>query len=163
MRTVKDEFDFNKVVPISEMSGGDAEDSILLESMAAEAETYLTSHKWCIEVLDRFFGLGVGGIVAVFLFHIKPSREEVDDYVWIIVGDLPPLYLTFDDAPNPARALNVYVSVMMEWAEAAIAGEDVSELPPVNAKPSRINGQALRRRLEFLQTDILRFYKDDLK
>jgi hypothetical protein len=42
--------------------------------------------------------------VVVFLFEIIPSREDVDDKVWLIVGDLPPAYITAEDAPNPAAA-----------------------------------------------------------
>lgn len=156
------EIDYSKVVPISEMSGDDEEDTDLLRSMLTEAERYIISQKWCNKILEQFFGLGVGGVVAVFLFHIKPSGKNIDEYIWVIVGDLPPLYITVDVAPNPACALDAYIGTMEDWANAAIEGKDVNRLVPINACPTKKNGKALKKRLDFLDKKILSLYQEDL-
>ena len=153
--------DFDKVVSIGSMKG-DEEDTSLLRGMAAEAAEYLSSQEWCGQIEESFFGLGVGGLVAVFLFKIVPSQKGVDEYNWVIVGDLPPLYITTEEAPNPACALDSYIGAMEAWVEAAVSGNSTEGLPPVSAAPTRENGLALRGRLEFLDENILHQYHDDL-
>ncbi len=154
--------DFSKIVPIEKMSGDSPEDTNLLKSMLVEAKNFLLSLKWCNSILESYFGLGIGEVIGIFLFKIEPSRDDVDDYVWIIIGDLPPLYLTTDGAPNPACALDGYIGAMEEWAEAAIEGRDVSGLVPVDAEPSKKNGENLKKRLEFIDKNILVEYQNDL-
>jgi hypothetical protein len=154
--------DFTKVLRISQMRGDDEEDTKLLQAMAPKAERYISGFTWCREIVDEYFGLGVGGVVAVFLFHIIPSRQDVDNYIWVVVGDIPPLYITTEDAPNPACALDGYIGAMQKWADAAIAGGDVSRLAPVNVEPSPEWGEELNWRISFLRKEILSAYTDDL-
>jgi len=151
-----------KVVPECEMRGDSAEDTCLLREMFREAKEYLEAFHWCGGIKDSFFGLGVGGIVGVFLFNIVPAAQGVDDWVWVIVGDLPPAYITVDNAHNPARALDGYMGEMAAWAEAAMNGLSVDDLIPVNVPPTRENALALRSRLEFLDEMILPDYRNDL-
>lgn len=152
-----------KVIPLAAMRGDDEEDSKLLGELAENAINYIQSHKWCQRLVKSYFGLGIGGIVAVFLFEIIPSDDKVDNYIWIIVGDIPPLYIAGTDAPNPACALDGYIGAMEEWAKAAIAGKTISGLPPVAAEATPENGKRLLKRLDWLDKNILRYHEDDLK
>ena len=154
--------DWSKVIPIKLMKGEDDEDSLLLQQMLTEAESYLRSYRWCHEIKETFWGMGIGGVFAVFLFHIKPELPCADDYVWVIVGDIPPLYITIDDAPNPACALNGYIGAMEEWATAAIKENSVENLVLVSVAATIENGIALKKRLAFLEREILVNYKSDL-
>ncbi len=131
--------------------------------MLDEARQYLASFSWCEGIKSSYSGLGVGGVVAVFLFEISHSREDVDDWMWVVVGDLPPAYITCEDAPNPACALDGYIGAMREWAEAAIRGDSVDGLIPVNVPPTREWGENLLSRLDFLDEHILSRYEDDLR
>jgi hypothetical protein len=154
--------DFSKVVPTSTMRGDDDEDSGLLHEMLLEAMRYLNKQKWCAKIDESYFGIGIGGVVAVFLFRITPSRNGIDDFIWVVVGDLPPLYITVDNAPNPACALDGYLGAMGEWAEAAISGKSISALPPVYAEPTPENGRKLKKRLEFVDKEVLSRFRSDL-
>jgi hypothetical protein len=49
----------------------------------------------------------------------------------VIVGDLPPAYITVERVPNPASALDSYLGEMAAWVEAVRAGQPVDELIPV--------------------------------
>ena len=155
--------DMTRVVPAEEMKGDSAKDTDLLKGMRGEAERYLTSFHWCERVSESYFGLGVGGIVAVFLFRIRPAQTGVDEWLWVIVGDLPSAYLVTDDAPNPACALRVYVNLMKEWVEAAAAGRPVDNLIPTNVPPTPEWARELKTRLGFLEQKILSRYKNDLR
>jgi hypothetical protein len=151
---IRSAIDFNKVVPIQKMHGDDAEDTSLLQGMHREARRYLTSFKWCGGIDEEFFGFGVGGIVAVFLFKIRP-RANADAWLWVIVGDLPPAYLVTDLSPSPGKALNQYIKEMRRWVRAVEAGKAISDVIPVNAPPTKANAKNLKSRLDFLKTQIL--------
>ena len=88
--------------------------------------------------------------MAVFLFHILPARDGVDDWLWVVTGDLPPAYLVMDESPDAASALRAYVREMRQWTDAARSGESVEGLIPVNADPSVENADRLAKRLDFL-------------
>lgn len=128
-----------------------------------EAREYLLYYEWCKDILDEYVGLFVDGIVGVFLFRIIPARPDVDEWLWVIVGDLPPAYLTCDGCPNPATALDGYIGAMSEWVEAASKGTSVAELIPVDVPATPDNAELLRKRLDFLDQRVLSDYQEDLK
>lgn len=73
--------------------------------MAQDAKEFLSSFTWCKEITELYFGCGIGGVIAVFLAQIIPSESTVDDWLWIVVGDVPPAYLVVDYSTVPADAL----------------------------------------------------------
>lgn len=101
--------DMSKVVPVSSMKGEDAEETSELKKLLEEATAYLKSFSWVRGIRAAYLGIGVDKILGVFLFEIVPSRSDVDDKLWVIVGDVPPAYITAEDAPNPATALDAYI------------------------------------------------------
>ena len=148
-------FDFSSVVPAEQMTGGDAEETELLRGMLEEAKEFLGAFDWCESIEESYFGLGVGGVVAVFLFRIRPKREGIDDLLWVVVGDLPPAYQVTDNSPSPTLALEGYVELMSEWVEAATNSQPVDDLIPVNVAPTPENAKLLESRLAFLNKEIL--------
>ena len=159
---MKVDVDMSKVVRAASMKGEDQRETAELKTLLDEARTYLKSFSWVRNIKAEYFGLGVDKIVGVFLFEITPSRKDVDDKVWVIVGDLPPAYITAEDAPNPAAALDAYIGAMEEWVAAAKGGASVEGLIPVNVAPTPENAKRLEKRLEFLDKEILSNYADDL-
>lgn len=154
--------DMSKVVPAESIKGGDGDETKGLHEFLQEAQAYISSFSWVAGVKRAYFGLGIAKIVGVFLFEITPSRDDVDEKIWVIVGDLPPAYITVEDAPNPATALDEYIGAMQSWVEAAKAGQPIDGLIPVNVPPSPENGARLESRLQFLDTEILSGYAADL-
>jgi hypothetical protein len=147
--------DFSKVEPASQMKGDSEHDTELLKQMLKEAQAYLSAFDWCEAIRESHFGLGVGGVVAVFLFRIIPSREGVDEWLWVVVGDLPPAYLVTDENPTPVSALEAYAEEMKAWVAAAEEGRSVEDFIPVNVPPTHENVEGLKRRLTFLTTEII--------
>ena len=137
------------------MTGDSDDDTGLLNKMAEEAGAYIQGFDWCTSIKDAYFGCGVGGVVAAFLFRIVPTSEEVDECLWVIVGDVPPAYLVTDESRTPSEALRTYIAEMRQWAAAAEAGESVDELIPVNVPASREAALALKKRLDFLEAEIV--------
>jgi hypothetical protein len=151
-----------RVVVADAMAGDGAKDTALLKEMLTEASKYLASFSWCGQIQKTYFGLGVGGIVAVFLFRLRPSEPDVDEWLWVVVGDVPPAYLVTEDAPNPACALKVYIDLMREWVKAVQEGRPTDELIPVNVDPTEEWANQLAGRLDFLEREVLSRYTADL-
>ena len=135
---------------VENLKGDSDEDTEPLRSMADDARRFLTQSAWCKEVAELYFGLGIGGIVGVFLARILPAAEDVNEWLWVVVGDLPPAYVVSDDAAKPAAALRIYVEQMRKWVTAALLGETLDEIIPVNVPPTPENSNALKARLESL-------------
>ena len=153
----------SKVVPASQIRGEDEQETIELREMLEDASHYVKSFNWCRGIDEAYMGIGIGGVVGVFLFKIHPAGPEVDSWIWTVVGDLPPAYIAVEDAPNPAAALDAYIGAMQEWVEAAKTGRSVDGLIPVNVAPTPDYASQLESRLEFLDKNILSDYSDDLR
>ena len=130
------------------------ETSSLIEHLS-EARSYLHSFPWLSGEVRTFVGAHFDGILTIFLFEISPKFLGVDDFLWVIVGDIPIAYITVEDCPNPATALDGYIGAMQEWVSAALNGEPTENLIPVDATPNARNGLDLKSRLEFLDSRIL--------
>lgn len=155
--------DFQKVVEWKKYFQAQVEGKEEMETMRQEAKDFLEFYDWCGDILETYIGMLYLGVVGVFLFKIASTRKDVDEWIWVIVGDLPPAYLTVDECPNPATALDGYVGAMLEWVEVARNGNSVADLIPVNVPATKENADILKTRLNFLDENILSEYKEDLK
>ena len=164
------EIRFDGLVPADEFVGEDDEDTRLVRDMVEGARTYLGSHKWCEEVVETYVSeIAVGGVIVVLLCRIEPAEPDVDEWLWVVYGDVPPAYLVTDGSPNAACALDAYVELMTEWVEAVRAGKPVDELIPVQTQsggtelePTEELADELGSRLDFLRREILEDYADEL-
>jgi hypothetical protein len=144
-----------ELTPISELEGDTPTDTNLLKRMYSEAERFLLSFKWCTGIVEAWLGIGVGGVVAIFLFEIKPSKPDVDDVLWVVVGDIPPAYLVVDDSPTPKAALATYIAEARRWISAVTSRSELTDCIPVNAPPTDENANRLESRLGFLEREFL--------
>ncbi|UWZ83036.1 hypothetical protein [Occallatibacter riparius] len=152
---MKRELPVSGVVPIAEMRGEDDDETQRLRSMEATARAFLSDFDWCSEIREFYFGEGIGDVFAIFLARIKPNRPSVDEYVWVIVGDIPSAYLVTDDCPSPKEALEGYIWEVRKWVALAKEGRTSRDVIPVNAPATREWAQMLERRLNALEQRII--------
>ncbi|WP_095203849.1 hypothetical protein [Mesorhizobium carmichaelinearum] len=138
-------------LPPSNVSTGEID----LDSARIEARKYLEFYNWVSSVKGEYFGYGAEGIIYIFLFEIEPGRPDVDPWIWVIVGDIPPTYIPAEDAKTPYEALNGYLGALEDWVEAARHGKSVARLIPVNVDANPANAEMLDGRLKFLGEKIL--------
>ena len=150
-KVLKVNVDLTQLVSVSRTLGDSNEDSESLFAMAGEAKGFIQSFEWCIGVNRQYFGLGVGGVLAVFLCDITPASPDVDKWLWVVVGDIPPAYIVTDDAPTATFALNAYIRELRKWIDAAKSGKNVDDLIPVNAPATPEWASELERRLAFIE------------
>jgi hypothetical protein len=151
------------VTRVAELQGDSAEDTQLLKHMAVEAETYLRSFDWCKSVAECYFGVGIGGVVAVFLVDLEAADEKADSALWVVVGDLPPAYLVTEDIPDPISALWAYVAEMKKWVDAVKNGKSTDDVIPVNAPATAENANRLASRLSILEKEIIPLLQGRMK
>jgi hypothetical protein len=152
--------DLSKLVPISELAGEDAEESEQLKGLANCARDFIKSFDWCLEVREIHAGIAVAEVVGVFLITLVPARPDIDQHLWVIVGDIPPAYLVIDQAPTPVDALLLYTDLMQEWVNAVKAGQTITELIPVNVTPTEVSAKMLESRLRYLVERIVPVYRE---
>ena len=150
------------VIPIEQMQGEVPEDAEMLRSMAAEATKFISSFAWCGSIEGAYFGAGIGKIVAVFFFLIRPNPPWTDRALWVVVGDLPSAYLVTDVSKTPSEALRAYIHEMKRWVELAKKGRSSRDVIPVNVPPTPKWAKQLGGRLKFLEQNVVpRFYEDE--
>lgn len=145
------------VVPFEQAVGIDETDTVLLRQMGVEAKEYLESFDWCGVVGQCCWGGGVGKVFSVFLFEIEPKTADVDHWLWVIVGDIPPLHLVIDQCRSPREAADMYLALMTEWVALAREGRTSPDLPPTGVEPTPERAKDLEGRLAFIQANILPF------
>ncbi len=148
------------IIPLNLMKGDDAEDSRLLRIMADGAENYLRSFKWCKGIREAFFGDGYGGIVAVFLFRIDRGSSDVDEWLWVVFGDVPPAYLVTDECKTPSEALTGYIGEMSKWVALAKEGRSSSDVIPVYVPSTPENADDLAKRLTILREIVVPAFRE---
>jgi len=127
--------------------------------MLDEAVSYILSRDWCTSVAEKYFGIGVGGIVAVFLFPIRPKQKDIDEWLWVVVGDLPPAYIVREHNRTPVQALEAYVMEMRKWVSAVKSGARVDNLIPVNSRPEMKHALQLESRLSFVERKLIPLFQ----
>lgn len=116
-----------------------------------EARRYLLSFNWCSGIVDAYLGDEAAPHFGIFLFLIHPASPNVDRWLWVVVGDLPPAYLVCDDASTPRKAVQAYISEMSRWVAAVKCGDPIENFIPVNAEPTASNADLLANRLGLLK------------
>jgi hypothetical protein len=148
------------IVPINQMTGEDANETELFQLAASAAEKYLRAFPWCRQILESYFGDGVGGVVEVFFFRILPSRPGVDEWLWVVVGDIPPAYLVTDGCKSPSEALEGYIQQVSKWVALAKQGRSSEKVIPVSVSPTPEEAAILEKRLDFLRDFALPRFRD---
>jgi hypothetical protein len=118
--------------------------------MLREADRFITEFPWCCGIKRGYFGLGTADVISVFLCEIDRANPKVDEWLWVIVGDIPPAYLVTDRTKNAEDALRIYIKEMKKWVVAVRKGRSVADLIPVNTPPEHEYAEMLHARLETL-------------
>jgi hypothetical protein len=153
------------LVPSGSIVGDDEEDAVLLRKMFDDASRYISSFSWCEAVLDSYFGGGVGGIFAVFFFHIRSRGVDVDPWIWIVFGDIPPAYLPLSDCESPSEVFRTYIHGMSRWVEFARKGQPGAaipgDVPPVDLPPTPEWAERINQKIYGLTLAVKPFFEEE--
>ena len=147
--------DLSRLTPVEHMAGEDEAETVLLQQLLVRAEEYLRSFHWCPPIAERYLGIGVGGVLAVFLFKLERAINNADELLWVVEGDLPSAYFVVDEAPNAKSALEVYCTMMEYWANAVMSDSSLDDVFPVAAPATKANADRLCSRIRFIRNRII--------
>ena len=151
------------VVLAAQAVGDDEEDTILIRQMAKDAVDYCSGFSWCKSVKQVYFGGGLGGVFCVYLLSIVPSRDGIGHWMWVVRGDIPPVYLPLEDCDSPKAVFETYLWGMGNWVELAKHGKtSLAEdgVPPVKIPATPENAAMLEKRLKTLKSVVAPFFAE---
>ena len=121
-----------------------------------KAKQYLGNFDWCVSVKNGWFDedFRVYDKIGVFLFEIEPLNDSIDDFIWVIVGDLPSVYLD-KSVKSGLEALEIYCDLMQDWVDNIRVGKTVSECYPIPVDPNLENAELLNNRILFIRRELL--------
>ena len=153
--------DLTGLMPVAETRAETASETREILALATRAAHYLRGHSWCLGIQQQFTAVAFPRIVGLFLFQIVPSSKDVDEWLWVLAGDLPPAYLVTDDAPDPQSAIELYRDLMQQWVDAVLAGQPTDDLISVNVAPTRDYAEMLRSRLGLIDKLIIPWLRNE--
>ena len=123
--------------------------------MQKEADKYLLAFKWCLSVKESSIYLNLGKKLCVFLYEIDTSSSNGDTFFWIIVGDLPAMYLDVYGPKTTIEVLEDYASLASNWISAVESGQSVDDCYPFDAEPTKEMADLLKKRVSIIERFII--------
>lgn len=123
--------------------------------MNKRGETYLESFKWCKEIRDSFLYLNLGSTLCIFLFEIDNSASSEDDFLWVMVGDLPSMYLDVYGSKTTVEVLKRFKALAKDWVSNVKSGLPVNDCYPFNAAPTLEMAEILQKRIDLIRDSII--------
>lgn len=134
----------------------ETEELKLLTNLKLEAQEYLRGHPWCIEILNSWVDMNYSFYdkLGIFLFHIKPKSKDIDEFIWVVCGDLPTVYLD-QSLESSKEVLMRYCDLMEEWSNSILKNTSIEECYPVEAEANEENANILLSRINFIKKEVL--------
>jgi hypothetical protein len=125
-------------------------------SLYYDAKNYIEDFDWCVSTKKCWYDKdhGIYEKIGIFLFEIEPINDTVDDFIWVIVGDLPSVYLD-KSVTTGEEALKTYCELMQEWADNVKSQKSLDECYPVPVDPTTENADLLSSRISFIRRELL--------
>jgi hypothetical protein len=149
------ELDMSRVTPEGQMTGDDPDETAELQRMLRRAQSYVEHFPWCPTIMEKYLGVGIGGVLSLFLFRFSRQIGDGNDWLWVVVGDLPSAYIAVAEAPDPASALESYCELMEGWAIAVRNGSSLADVFQVDAAPTEEHAQMLLSRTKFIRDEVV--------
>lgn len=148
------------MVNVDELDGNRSREAVALHKTAGLAKSYLSSFSWCVNVLALYYNQGIPQ-AALFLAKIEATPPVKDDEVWIVAGDLPPLYLDCLEVPDGQVAFECYCLLAREWIDAVRSNQSVENMFPVTTADGRRGLPASVETADMLESRV-RYIEDNL-
>ena len=120
-----------------------------------EATQYINSFYWCLEIKKSTLYTNLGRVLCIFLFDIVNTASEGDNLLWIIVGDLPPMYLDVYGPTTTVQVLEDYATLAEDWIAQIKTGGSVENCYPFNASPIVEIAELLETRVDQIKNNLI--------
>jgi hypothetical protein len=123
--------------------------------MNDQARVYIEGFRWCKEVRDSVLYLNLGSTLCIFLFEIENFASSEDNFLWIMVGDIPAMYLDVYGSKTTIEVLRRYNALAKDWISNVERGLSVDDCYPFNVEPTMEMADMLKKRVDFIEKTII--------
>ena len=120
------------------------------------AKNYLFSFKWCKEIKNTSLYFNLGSKLCIFLFEIENTSRVDDSYLWVLVGDIPSMYLDINNTKTVREVLEDYVALGEDWIKNIKLGKSINNCYPFQAEPTKEMATLLENRTNFIKKTLLK-------
>lgn len=120
-----------------------------------EAENYLLDFKWCEKIKNSFIYINLGSVFCIFLFEIVNTQSSDDDFLWVIAGDIPSMYLDVFGARTTKEVVKDYVDLAEDWINNIKEEKSVERCYHFNVEPNIELALLLEKKVSFMKSTLL--------
>lgn len=120
-----------------------------------EAENYLRNFYWCKQIQDCYLYTNIGSAFGIFLFKIINTSSPEDDFLWVIAGDIPFMYLDVSITDTTVGIIERYVDLAEDWVAHIKSGLSMDDCYPFDAKPTIELAELLEARINFMKDSLI--------
>lgn len=124
-------------------------------TLIKESKEYLSRQTWCKVIYQGWLFTNIGYALNIFLYKIENKQSPEDNFLWIVVGDLPPIYLDTYDIKTTKDVIETYIDLVEDWIVHARSGQSLNECFPFEASNSKESVTMLEHRVQLLRNNIL--------
>lgn len=125
-----------------------------VSKLLIESENYLQGHHWCTKIHKRWLFINLGKVLCIFLYEIENDQSPEDNLLWVVTGDLPPMYLDTINATTTHEVVSGYVNLVQDWIEHAEKDLPMDDCYPLESGTSTESIGMLKKRIDMLKTVI---------
>ena len=112
----------DSVVSMDTLDPNDESDAHFLALARSVEENFLA--KGIVHAIHEWrFGLGIPGLVSVYLVRVTPDQGNDEEWGWLIAGELGSGVFNSQFGSEPFEVLQNYLGMMQEFAERNLSGE----------------------------------------
>jgi hypothetical protein len=123
--------------------------------MHQKASLYIKGFRWCREVKDSTLYLNLGSTLCVFLVEIDNIASNEDNFLWIMVGDIPSMYLDVYGAKTTIEVLSRYNALAKDWIFNVEHKLSVDDCYPFDTESTIKMAYMLKKRVDFVEKTII--------
>jgi len=126
-----------------------------LNDIHRKAVGYLLSFRWCAKIRDSFIYTNLGDVFCIFLFEIDNTASADDSFLWVIVGDIPSMYLDIHGPKSTNAVVRRYIDLAEDWIATVKNGLPVDNCFPFNAEPDLELAELLEKKILFMKATLI--------
>ncbi len=119
------------------------------------ASAYLKGFNWCNGIKNCALYLNLGATLCIFLFEIENSASSEDNFLWVVEGDIPPMYLDVYGSKTTIDVLKTYSALANDWISNVESGLSVEDCYPFDASPTAEMADMLKKRVVLIEKTII--------
>jgi len=126
-----------------------------LTEMHEEAKAYLMGFAWCHKIIQSYIYLNLGSTLCIFVFKIDNIASDDDDFLWVIVGDIPSMYLDIHGPRTTKQVLEDYIRLAEDWVGHVKLGKSIKNCYPFTTEPTLEMAGLLEKRTFFMKNTLI--------